>query len=566
MRKAIGSIVALALKVLAPIFNKPSWATWLVLLKAMFALPLTAAEHAVFCRLTGRTRPPARPVREAWLIVGRRGGKTMIAALIAVYSVCCRTYTLAAGEVGVFVLIAADRAQARVLLRYVKGILHVADVLRPFIARETQWSVTLTNGLTIEIQTASFRTIRGYTVVGAVCDEIAFWRTDEGATNPDSEILNALRPAMLTVPEALLVVISTPYAKRGELWRAYRDHYGRDQDTRLVVVADTATMNPTVPADEIAAAYATDPVSAGAELGANFRDDISTWVPREAIEAAVVPGRLSVAPKPDTTYVGSLDLAGGGSAESDPAAAAVAHNDMRNGRLVQVLDALLEIRPPFRPSEVCAEFAAFLKPYGVVIVEADRWAGQFPVEQMAMHGITVWPSERTKSDCYRELLPRLTSGTVELLDIPRLHDQLAALERRIGRSGREIIDHPEGKRFHDDAANAAALALVRLESAQSSGGVGRVLTDWNPYSPTGVEDAMRDHTARETLTRVQADLDAPRLTSQQWINQQVTGSPHRAVRRVWRSVTEDDGDDGRALTDFDPDAAFDRGFNPYEDN
>src|SRR3989304_4212002 len=108
MRNVLGSIVALAVKVLGAVFRQPSWGNWLALLKGAFALPLSADELAVFCRLTGRTRPPSRPVREAWFIIGRRAGKSMIAALIAIYCCCCRTYTLAPGEVGVFMIIAAD--------------------------------------------------------------------------------------------------------------------------------------------------------------------------------------------------------------------------------------------------------------------------------------------------------------------------------------------------------------------------------------------------------------------------------------------------------------------------
>jgi hypothetical protein len=59
----------------------------------------------------------------------------------------------------------------------------------------------------IEVHTASFRAVRGYTVVACIADEVAFWRSDESA-NPDVEILNGLRPGMATVPGALLLCIS----------------------------------------------------------------------------------------------------------------------------------------------------------------------------------------------------------------------------------------------------------------------------------------------------------------------------------------------------------------------
>jgi hypothetical protein len=53
--------------------NEPSWFAWRVFLRALFALPLDAAELEVFRRFTGRAAPPPE-VREAWCVVGRRGG------------------------------------------------------------------------------------------------------------------------------------------------------------------------------------------------------------------------------------------------------------------------------------------------------------------------------------------------------------------------------------------------------------------------------------------------------------------------------------------------------------
>ena len=55
------------------------------------------------------------------------------------------------------------------------------------------------------MHTCSFRTTRGYTVVAACCDELAFWR-GEDSSNPDDEIINAIKPAMATIPNAMLLV------------------------------------------------------------------------------------------------------------------------------------------------------------------------------------------------------------------------------------------------------------------------------------------------------------------------------------------------------------------------
>jgi hypothetical protein len=74
---------------------------------------------------------------------------------------------------------------------------------------------------------------------------------------------------------------------------------------------------------------------------------------------------------------------------------------------------------------------------------------------------------KTASDFYLAFLPLLNAGRVELLDSPRLVNQLAALERRRGRGGRDTIDHAPGG--HDDAACAAAgaLTLAAIDGAPS---------------------------------------------------------------------------------------------------
>jgi hypothetical protein len=68
----------------------------------------------------------------------------------------------------------------------------------------------------------------------------------------------AVAPGMATVPGSLLLCISSPYARRGALWKAYRDHFGQDADPILVWQADTHAMNPTEPEHVIADAYAED--------------------------------------------------------------------------------------------------------------------------------------------------------------------------------------------------------------------------------------------------------------------------------------------------------------------
>jgi hypothetical protein len=113
------------------------------------------------------------------------------------------------------------------------------------------------------------------------------------------------------VPGALLLCISSPYARRGALWEAYRAHHGRDGDPVLVWQADTRSMNPLVASTVIEAAYEADEAAAAAEYGAEFRRDIETFVARETVEACVIPGRFELPPLSKVSHMSFVDPAGG---------------------------------------------------------------------------------------------------------------------------------------------------------------------------------------------------------------------------------------------------------------
>ena len=433
--------------------NEASWSAWRAFLKALFGLEMDAAEGALFSECTGRTARPPGGCNEAWLIVGRRGGKSLMMAAIAVFLAVFRDWSpyLVPGESALVQVLAVDRKQARVIHRYARALLVRVPALANLVAKDQDDVLELTNGIAIEITTATFRAVRGYTVVAALLDEIAFWRSDESA-NPDTETLNAIRPAMATVPGAVLIGASSPYAKRGVLYDAFRRHYGRDNSPVLVWRAPTRTMNPTVPQAVIDEAMERDPASAAAEWLAEFRSDIETFVSQEAVDAAICPDRRELPPLREHSYVAFVDPSGG---SGNSMTIAIAHREADLG----VLDAVREVRPPFSPESVVQEFAALLKSYDLASVQGDRYGGEWPRERFWQHGISYDPTDKPKSDLYREMLPLLNSGKLELLDLPRLRTQLIGLERRTARGGRDSIDHPPGA--HDDIANAAAGALVR---------------------------------------------------------------------------------------------------------
>jgi hypothetical protein len=263
-------------KVFAKHFKGNTWNAWLVFLCALFALPMTPEQLEIYKRHTGRSTLPTAPSHEAWLVIGRRGGKSFLLATIAVFLACFKDWRpfLGPGEVGTIMIIAADRRQARVIMRYCLGLLQSVPMLKQQIESTTQESISLKHDVMIEIHTASFRTTRGYTIVAALLDELAFWPTSDGAAEPDIEVLAAIKPGMATIPEAMLLCASSPYARRGVLWEAYRKHFGKDGDPILVWQAGTQDMNPSVPQSFIDGHMADDPARAGANI---WRNSAPTW-------------------------------------------------------------------------------------------------------------------------------------------------------------------------------------------------------------------------------------------------------------------------------------------------
>lgn len=445
-------------------FKDPeTWRPWRAFLSVLFGLPLDPASLELYRQCTGRQHPPVTGFVEAWLVCGRRAGKSFILALIAVYLAVFRDWRpyLSPGEVGMIKVIATDRRQARVIHRYCRALLTQVPAFASLIATDSDDAIELTNRVTIEIQTASFRSVRGFTLVAILADEIAFWRSDETAANPDAEIMAALRPAMATIPGAMLLAASSPYARRGELWNAHRQYHGQDDAPVLVWQAATRTMNPTVPQSVVDEAMERDPARAASEFLAQFRSDIEGFVSRDVVDAAVVPGRHELPHLAKTSYHAFTDPAGGSG--NDSMTLAVAHRD-GDGRAV--LDLVRERRPPFSPEQVAADFAQTLRSYGVRRVTGDRYAGEWPREQFRKSGIQYETSDRSKSEVYLESLPLMNSGRVELLDHPRLVGQLCGLERRTARSGKDSIDHAPGA--HDDVCNAALGALLLASATKSN--------------------------------------------------------------------------------------------------
>ena len=455
-------------KLFRPLFgNITTWGAWFSYLKALFALDSpTRHELATFKELSQTAEWPVQAYRESYVVAGRRSGKSTIVAVIAVFLALFRDWkaVLSKGETGYIFIIAVNKSQAGIIRDKVEALLDLQPAFRRMVRRVRQDEIELTNGITIAIKPASFRSSRGFTILCCILEELSFWRYEEAAI-PDIEIVRALRPSV--VRGGLMIGISSPWAKSGFLYEQVMKYRGV-RGGPLIWIAPTERMNPTYDKEKIAEAYAKDPVSASTEYGAEFRSDTSNYCDADVIDACVAHGRHQLAYRAGMEYVSFVDASGG---RSDSFTMAIAHRE--KGKVV--LDVAVEKVPPFRPEDVIEEFSKTLRVYNLREAVSDRYAGELLVSPFRTQGIEIRNSERTKSELYLELLPLLLNGKVELLDNGRLVAQLKALDRKVRGGGKDQVDNFHG---HDDLANSAAGASVLCALVLAEG------PSWGVYGGT----------------------------------------------------------------------------------
>lgn len=417
-------------------------------LRLLYGLDLSQDQAEIATNALGTKIFCMEEFTEASFICGRRSGKSdRLAANIAVYEAATGNHeqALAIGERAHIVLIAQDMRAARVLYRYILGKLQSSDLLRQLIQEVRREEIDLNNRLTISIFPCSFRATRGFSVPVAILDEVAFFRVE--GVNVDKDVIDALRPAQATFPHSKLIKISSPYAKQGELYRDFANRLHRPD--LLVFKAASWEMNPSIDQKFLESERRRDPEYFDREYSAEFSSSIANAFSREAVDACVIPDRRELPYRSDLRYFGAVDPSGGG---ADEFTLAICHR--HDG---VVVEDLVRGWTSSRPADVVVEAAALLKTYRVSAVVGDHYSGEWVRQAFRQNGITYKVSERSASEAYLELLPLVNQGAIELLDDRQQTSQLLALERRRGRAGKDILDHPPSG--HDDRIAALALSV-----------------------------------------------------------------------------------------------------------
>ena len=457
---------------LGPGYDGPSWDPWREFLNIVDGHG--AWRDEAFCRRClgfsdDQLIPKVRP-DEIWMVVGRRGGKSAIAAGMALTLAQAR-WPGRPGENTRILVQAARVDRAQQIFGYVIGMLSNPGMfpgMEGMLAEVAKkLSVKLTSETVIEVGSANEASARGPSLAAAICDEIALWAQVSGqyargqAALKDQLVLGAIRPA-LALTGGPLIALSSPRLRRGAMWNAYQQHFGRswEHDTgRRVMVWQASSLDMHPGNDrlkrEVEQAYEDDPIEAAIEYGANFAGEPNMAIPRETVEAAVEAGVTVRPPVDGVKYWAFIDASMGGGPDS--AAFGIAHAE---GQHV-ILDVLLTSDPPFQVPVIIKHWWEIAQMYRCARVSGDQYMfapGAKWIRFLQDAGFSLDNSPRNTSGNYYDLIIMLLADRVRLLDSARLVDELAGLESHVtSRSRHPVITHRLGA--HDDSAAAAAGAL-----------------------------------------------------------------------------------------------------------
>lgn len=415
-----------------------------------------------FKRLIGRK------VRRWVIRAGRRSGKSSSLCRFAVCTALFGEHVVQAGDLGIVAIVSVDRSEAAGRLKTIGEILRALGV--PFTPRGDTIEL-VGKPIAFRVFTASISGSVGFTSIAVLADEVAVWQSADSGANPAKEVLGSLAPTMATMPNAVMVLSSSPFSTLDSHHEAFQRGETDDQATAF---APSWVANPTLSEAETHR-LEPDPETwrrhyAAEPLGANG----ITFFNPDAVDAAVDAGLSMPLRVPAGAAVG---------AGVDPAfkkdAFAGAFVAMREG-VVTLLD-LVEVRPspgsPLQPSVVCGAFASRARGFGCTSITSDGHYVESVREAVTAAGLTL--SEipggiEGKTKVFtraRELLN--TSKLVLPANAGTLVRSLKEITARPTSGGQIAITAPRRLGNHGDTVSALVAAVwgVRVSAVLPSAGL-----------------------------------------------------------------------------------------------
>ena len=429
--------------------EEPSWRAWGVFLRGLEGEPLTADERRLWDKHANRPPRDGVGFAEAVACVGRRAGKSTVAATLAV-NAALNARPPAHAERHIPLVAQNETAARRVLFAIAQSITQDDMALNRRLAEEPRrGELGFDTGTRIVTLACVPSALRGYASPLVVLDELGFYGAEESI-----EMVRAARPCLATVEGSRLVVISSPGPPMGAL---YEMTTKPGQDT-LVWRATAPEMNSSLPANYLERMRVDDPIGYRAEVLAEFVSGVSTLLDSEKVEKCV-RGEKEIKPKAGTEYRAYRAFTDASGGRHDAATLAVGHVDAKGNA---VIDVLRRVEPPFSPADAVDEFVAVCRDYGISRCVGDNYSAALHADLWVERGISYEPCRWNRSQLYLSLVGPINQERVRMPRNAVLQQELRQLQRRKTRMGRESVDHPPGAGHGDDSANSVAGCVFLL--------------------------------------------------------------------------------------------------------
>lgn len=445
------------------------------------------------------------------LIVGRRGGKSTIASIIALYSTIKVNWKpfLTKTPVATVLVLSHSVDFSEEILSILKDMVEASPILNrlrdpkkkntskifhlkvPFLLPNNKIQYSRVR---VKVGAASKRTTRGSAICTLLCDEIAFWNLAEDAADPDTEILRAVRPALAQFGKhGTIIKLSSPGIKQGVLYDEWLRREALKQDL-IQFKAPSWVWNTIIPVDWFKEELRTDPDGFDTEIRANFVDSISNFILPEFVDMCILKGINFIAPTDEkgVTYSAAIDAA---FKKDRFAFAVVAHNENRvTTHVIKYWEGTK--KKPVQAFEVAEYIRNVCKEFGLSEVTGDQHSFQPLREIFQQYGINLVENTFTltyKKKIYFGLKRLIHNRQMDLLDIPLLAKEIKELQVEQTSTGQIRIGHPIGG--SDDLSDSLAVASYKaLEKA-------------------GVVQIVMGHIATGTNSNIKTDIHGRAFTA-----------------------------------------------------
>lgn len=423
------------------------------------------------------------------LIVGRRGGKSLTSAILAIFSAIKMNWKPMLGKhkVATILVMSHTKEFSDEIIDLVRGLIEDSPILTRLIDRtkkNTQSTINLkipfrnpeTNRrvysrVRIRTNAASSKSTRGSACPVILADEIAFWGSDPNSKESDSKIVNAASPSQLQFgDEAMFIKLSSPGIKSGVLWNEFNNRQKLPK-TSLILKAPSWVFNNRYEPKEFKKEWQKcqlDPeLDFDSEFRANFVDSMSDFILSDMVDMCTLKGVDFLPPdeSKDIQYAAAIDAA----FKSDRFVFSLVGT--KNGRVRQYVLKIWEGNKTetIKAFKLAQYISNICKEYKITKVHADQYAFQPLKEIFEQYNVTL--EERTftntfKKKIYYNLKKLIHSQEIDLLDNEISKREIKQLQVEKTGTGTIKISHPSGG--NDDAADATAVsAFVAIEQLGS---------------------------------------------------------------------------------------------------